>query len=102
MKKGKKMLKAKLQSGFSPLLILLAVLALLAAGGGAYYFVKMGGSLTPSSFIPTTATRQESAEPSEEVSDSLESGDIEKEIEDTQVDETNSDFAELDSSASGL
>ena len=87
------------QKGFSPLIIIV-LLGFLALGAAGYFFVKMSGFS-----IPGLTTQPEVAltsEMSEEVSDSTDSGTLESEIEETQLDSYDSDFSELDSSASQL
>ncbi len=87
------------QKGFSPLIIIV-LLGFLALGAAGYYLVRMSGfsipGLTPQPEITTTA------EMSEEVSDSTDSDTLDTEIEETQLDSYDSDFSELDSSASQL
>ena len=78
------------QKGFSPLIIIL-LLGLIALGAGGYYFVKMAGLSIPGI---TTQPQTQTTEMSEEVSDAADS--------ETQLDSFDSDFSELDSSASEL
>lgn len=89
----------KLQRGFSAILIILVLLGLLVVGGG-YYFLKMGGNLGLPSQLPTTSRPY--GELSEEVSDSTDNETIQGEFDATVIEDPQSDYNELDSSASGL
>lgn len=89
----------KLQRGFSAILIILVLLGLLVVGGG-YYFLKMGGNLSLPSPLPTSSRQY--GELAEEVSDSTDSETIQSEFDETVIEDPQSDFNELDSSASGL
>ena len=68
-------------------------------GAGGYYFVKMSGISIPGLNLPSVS---QTTEMREEVSDAADSATLDKEIEETQIDSYDSDFSELDSSASQL
>jgi hypothetical protein len=85
------------QKGFSPIIIVL-LLGLLILGG--FFFLKRAGLS-----IPGLTTQPESTQPaemSEEVSDAGDSDTLNQELEETQLDSFDSDFNELDSSASQM
>ena len=87
------------QKGFSPIIIVI-LLALFALGAGAYFlYVNRGmyGGINPFGQNLTPP-----AEMSEEVSDASDSDTLGSELDETQLDSTDSDFSELDSSASQL
>ena len=87
------------QKGFTPLIIIV-LLGLLALGAGGYYFIKMSGLSIPG--LTTQPGISQKAEMTEEVSDAADSDTLDREIDETQIDSYDSDFSELDSSASQL
>ena len=87
------------QKGFSPLIIIV-LLGFLALGAAGYYFVKMSGFSIPGLMTQPEVTS--TTEMSEEVSDATDSNTLGTEIDETQLDSYESDFSELDSSASQL
>ncbi|OGM07382.1 hypothetical protein A3E15_01335 [Candidatus Woesebacteria bacterium RIFCSPHIGHO2_12_FULL_42_9] len=88
------------QKGITPVIILVAVGALILLGSaGAYYYFKMSGKS-----LYETATTYVAPKPTGEnpVSDYDDSGTLESELDETQVDASDSDFNELETSASSL